>query len=72
MATNDPPDDARTGTRAGMPYDLRRPTGQRLRRRAWNPEEPRLFTPKTFGWGYGLNFYWLCHPSEYLRRRRAR
>jgi len=38
-----------------MPYDWRRPTVARLKSRWWNPEDPRLFTPKTFGWGYDLN-----------------
>ena len=27
----------------------------RLKQRWWNPAEPRLFTPKTFGWGYDIN-----------------
>jgi hypothetical protein len=73
MAKSHPPDDdRRTGTRAGLPYDWRPPTRQRIGQRGWNPEDPRLFTPKTFGWGYGVNFYWLRHPLEYLRRARAR
>jgi hypothetical protein len=55
----------------GLPYDFRRPTTERVRSRAWNPEDTRLFTPKTFGWGYGLNVYWLVHPLRYARRRRS-
>jgi Family of unknown function (DUF5808) len=55
-----------------LPFDWRPPTRQRLGQRGWNPEDPRLFTPKTFGWGYGVNFYWLRHPLEYLRRAPAR
>ena len=34
----------------GLPYDLRRPTSTRLRSRAWNPDDPHILTPKTFGW----------------------
>jgi hypothetical protein len=49
------------GKLLGMPYDWRRPTLARLRSRVWNPDEPRLFTPKSFGWGYDINFYRLVH-----------
>lgn len=52
-----------------MPYDWRKPTAARLRSRAWNPDDPRLFTPKTFGWGYDINTYWLIQPARYLRGR---
>lgn len=55
---------------AGLPYDLRRPTATRFRSRAWNPDDPRVFTPKTFGRGYGLNFYWLLHPRRPVQARR--
>ncbi len=55
---------------AGVPYDLRRPTLERARSRMWNREDPRLFTPKTFGWGYDVNLYWLAHPTELLAARR--
>ncbi|HEX3782616.1 MAG TPA: DUF5808 domain-containing protein [Pseudonocardiaceae bacterium] len=57
---------------AGIPYDWRQPTRDRIRSRAWNPEDPRFFTPKTFGWGYGINFYWLIHPMRYLRGKSGR
>ncbi len=42
----------RTGTFLGVPYDWR-PKGfwSRLKKRWWNPAEPRLFTPKTFWLG---------------------
>ena len=39
-----------------MPYDWRRPTVARVKERYWNPDEPRLLTPRIWGWGYGLNF----------------
>ena len=47
----------RTGTFLGVPYDWRRHGFKaRLRARWWNPNEPRLFTPRAFGWGYAVNF----------------
>jgi hypothetical protein len=49
------PNEPKTGTYLGIPYDWRRPTVARLKSRWWNPAEPRLFTPKTFGWGYDIN-----------------
>ena len=56
----------KTGTFLGVPYDWRRPTVERLKSRWWNPAEPRLFTPKTFGWGYDINLARLLglHPGE--------
>jgi hypothetical protein len=55
----------------GLPFDFRRPTKERFGARAWNPGDARLFTPKTFGWGYGINFYWLAHPANYVKGRRT-
>jgi hypothetical protein len=46
----------KTGTFLGMPYDWRRPTKARIKRRLWNPNESRVFVPKAFGWGYDINF----------------
>lgn len=54
---------AKTGKFLGVPYDWRRPTVARAKSRLWNPAEPRLFVPKTFGWGYDVNF------ARLLRRR---
>lgn len=50
------------GRVAGIPYDLRRPTGSRLASRWWNPDDRRIFTPKAFGWGYDINLYRITHP----------
>jgi hypothetical protein len=61
----------RKGKVAGLPFDIRRPTTARLRDEAWNPKDARLFTPKAFGWGYGLNLYWVAHPAGYVKGRRA-
>jgi hypothetical protein len=49
---------------AGLPYDFTKPSVERWKSRSWNPEDPRLFTPKTYGWGYGINFYRLLHPFK--------
>ena len=60
------------GKFGGMPYDFRPPTTARLGSRAWNRQDPRMFTPKSFGWGYAINFYWLFHLLAYFRNRRRR
>lgn len=52
------------GTFLGVPYDWRQPTAQRIKARWWNPEDPRFFTPKSFGWGYDLNLYRVFHPRK--------
>ncbi|HZD38387.1 MAG TPA: DUF5808 domain-containing protein [Actinomycetes bacterium] len=38
----------------------------------WNPDDPRILTPKAFGWGLDLNLYWIVHPARLLRARRSR
>ena len=58
------------GRAAGLPYDFRRLTASRIRARAWNPGDPRVFTPKAFGWGLGVNWYWLVHPVHLVRAPR--
>jgi hypothetical protein len=40
-----------------VPYDLRPPTWERIREAYWNPDEPRLFTARVFGVGWGVNLY---------------
>ena len=57
------------GTFLGVPYDWRRPTAERIKARWWNPSDPRLFTPKSWGWGFDLNAYWLTKPVSYLKGR---
>jgi hypothetical protein len=47
----------------GLPYDFSQPTARRAKSNLWNPHAP-LFTPKTYGWGYGVNFYRLAHPFK--------
>jgi hypothetical protein len=43
------------GEVAGIPYDLRPPTAEKLRRSAWDPENPKLFVPHAFGVGWSVN-----------------
>ncbi len=51
------PADLRTwhGRIAYVPYDFRIPTVDRLLASWWNPEDPRLITPRTFGLGWAVN-----------------
>jgi len=60
---------AKTGKFLGMPYDWRRPSAKRVKSRWWNPNDKRLVTPKSFGWGFDLNLYWLAHPAKWRRAR---
>jgi len=40
-----------------VPYDFRFPTIERIKQRWWNPEDPRLLTPRVFGVGWSINLY---------------
>jgi len=44
------------GEVAGVPYDFRPPTVERLRRSAWDPDNARLLVPHAFGVGWSINF----------------
>jgi hypothetical protein len=55
-----------------VPFDLRRPTLQKVKQRWWNASDPRVLTPKAFGLGWDLNVYWVVHPAQYLHRRSTR
>jgi hypothetical protein len=50
-----------------VPYDFRMPTGERLRKRLWNPEDPRIFTEHFFGVGWSINFYTLFRKLQMLK-----
>jgi hypothetical protein len=52
------PADQRTwhGEVAGVPYDFRPPTAEKVRRTVWDPENPKLFVPHAFGVGWSVNF----------------
>jgi Family of unknown function (DUF5808) len=54
-----------------FPYDWRRPTLARFRARWWNRSDPRVFTPRAFGVGWDVNWYWVVHPGEAARSRRS-
>jgi hypothetical protein len=60
---------AKSGTFLGLPYDFRRPTWARIKQRVWNPNDPRIFVPKTFGWGLSINFYALLRGIGLIRHR---
>jgi hypothetical protein len=51
----------------GLPYDWRRPTRERIKSRAWNPDDPRVFVPKAFGWGLTINFHALLRRLGVIR-----
>jgi hypothetical protein len=49
------PPGMKTGKFLGAPYDWRRPTKALAKSRFWEPSSPRLFVPKSFGWGWTIN-----------------
>ena len=55
-----------TGKYLGVPFDWRRPTVARVRSRWWNPNDRRIVTPKSWGWGFAFNF------AEITRRLHVR
>ena len=40
-----------------VPYDFRAPSLQRFLAAWWNPDDPRLLTPRDFGVGWAVNLY---------------
>ena len=66
----DQQDDGRRGRYFGLPYDWRRPTVRRAKDEFWNPEVRRVFVPKAFGWGYGVNVHELLRRLGLGARRR--
>lgn len=66
------PDDAGkepgTGEALGVPYDWRKPTTARIKSRWWNPDDRRVLTPKSYGWGYGFNLYEIGRRLRLIRR----
>ena len=57
------------GRIAGFPYDFRPPTLERVRRRWWNPEDPRLLTERAFGLGWAVNLARLAGRTSAPARR---
>lgn len=52
------------GKIAGIPYDFRLPTGERIRATYWNKDTSKIFLPQAFGIGWGINMYPIIHPKE--------
>jgi len=44
------------GEIAGVPYDFRPPTMDKVRRSAWDPDNPKTVVPSAFGVGWSVNF----------------
>lgn len=44
------------GRRAGLPYDFRRKSGREIVSVWWQPDNPEVLVPKSYGWGYTINF----------------
>jgi hypothetical protein len=63
-----PPED-RTwyGKIAGIPYDFRIPTVERIRTTLWNKDTSQIFLPQAFGIGWSINLYPIIHPEEVKR-----
>ena len=71
MSEEPKPPSGRKGRLLGLPYNWSVPKGKNdALSSLWNRDDPRLFTPKRFGWGYDVNFYWVTHPLQYLGRNR--
>ncbi len=51
------------GEIAGVPYDFRMPTLERLQATFWNKDTSRVLVPHAFGVGWSINFYPLFYPS---------
>jgi hypothetical protein len=60
-----PPED-RTwyGKIAGIPYDFRIPTVERIRATFWNKDTSQILLPQAFGIGWSINLYPIMHPEE--------
>ncbi len=54
------------GKIAGIPYDFRLPTVERIRATYWNKDTSNIFLPQAFGIGWGINMYPIIHPKEVL------
>jgi len=52
------------GKIAGIPYDFRLPTVERIRNTFWNKDTSQIFLPQAFGIGWSINMYPIIHPEE--------
>ena len=55
------------GKIAGIPYDFRLPTAERIRDTFWNKNTSKIFLPQVFGIGWSINLYPIIHPEEVQR-----
>lgn len=63
------------GEVAGVPYDFRAPTADKLWRSVWDPDNPKLILPHAFGVGWSINFARLAElvqPPAELTQQPAR
>jgi hypothetical protein len=51
-----------TGRIAGVPYDFRPPTVDRVLDKVWDPGNPSIMAPTVWGVGWSINLYRLAHP----------
>jgi Family of unknown function (DUF5808) len=51
------------GKIAGVPYDFRVPTPEKLRDTFWNKNTSQVLVPHAFGMGWTVNFYPIVHPK---------
>ncbi len=54
-----------------IPYDFRFPTLERIREAYWDPENPRIFTDRVLGVGWGINIPVLVRRLRELSRASA-
>ena len=52
------------GKIAGIPYDFRIPTVERISSTFWNKDTSQIFLPQVFGIGWSINMYPIIHPKE--------
>lgn len=52
------------GEVAGVPYDFRRPTVEKVQQAFWDPDNPKLLTRHAFGVGWSVNLARLAALSE--------
>src|SRR5437867_13307026 len=55
------------GKIAGIRYDFRLPTVERIRNTFWNKDTSQIFLHHAFGIGLSINMYLIIHPSEFFK-----
>ncbi len=44
------------------------PSWEAVREDSWNPDDRRVLTPRSFGWGYNLNLFELLARMGFIHR----